>query len=616
MTKNGNPVPNPMNELAYISVILMIHYGVRFFLADRASIKNSNMGKIISIAVVIIVLMIQVFTAISISTAHCGQAQVSKSLLYVFIPNLMYMAVIVGLLFFFPGFKEPFSNTFGYLAILPWARSAVNDLLISGADKSEGLLKQLYSDESVLINLLTPSEEGFTKRLENLTNSSKKLSQNWKGTKAEKLLYNLVVIKDKVGEFIWIFLGLAITLSTTFNSITSIEDCVKTDALGEAWDGAAKKLGMDEEMRYNRSDHQKYGDVDDTEAGMYGVASEREPIPDAPATWAAGPWGKCNATGSTTGTQSRSVTCTDSFCSGSKPPTERRCDDEIKRKARQNIELAAYEADDSAVTAIAAEGPIGDSAEEKARKAKLNRERIARRNENQAIQNKAKQDQADVDADWERKRRLYKNQNAKAKKKNDEIRAGNAAQARKHKKLIADRTASNKITYERNVFAKSEEVKGSKGKDYRGKQTKTQGGHTCQRWDDSSPHSRGRAGTFYNQSNANSTGTGAHNYCRNPDGENTIWCYTTNKSKRWDYCSPMRLNKKEEEAGRSGVPKDYLNSQGYLKHPPGRYKSMRWDKKSKAVHDYVDKNQKDEYYDELADWFKHDYHKRQRRRQY
>ena len=30
------------------------------------------------------------------------------------------------------------------------------------------------------------------------------------------------------------------------------------------------------------------------------------------------------------------------------------------------------------------------------------------------------------------------------------------------------------------------------------------------------------------------------NYCRNPggEGESTIWCYTTNEKKRWDYCDP------------------------------------------------------------------------------
>lgn len=27
------------------------------------------------------------------------------------------------------------------------------------------------------------------------------------------------------------------------------------------------------------------------------------------------------------------------------------------------------------------------------------------------------------------------------------------------------------------------------------------------------------------------------NYCRNPDGESSPWCYTTNPNQRWEYCS-------------------------------------------------------------------------------
>eukprot|EP00105_Crassostrea_gigas_P023839 XP_011443863.1 PREDICTED: plasminogen [Crassostrea gigas] len=31
--------------------------------------------------------------------------------------------------------------------------------------------------------------------------------------------------------------------------------------------------------------------------------------------------------------------------------------------------------------------------------------------------------------------------------------------------------------------------------------------------------------------------TETHNYCRNPDNEPGVWCYTTNPKKRWDFCS-------------------------------------------------------------------------------
>lgn len=30
-----------------------------------------------------------------------------------------------------------------------------------------------------------------------------------------------------------------------------------------------------------------------------------------------------------------------------------------------------------------------------------------------------------------------------------------------------------------------------------------------------------------------------HNYCRNPDGVESIWCYTTDPKKRWELCKPI-----------------------------------------------------------------------------
>jgi hypothetical protein len=29
------------------------------------------------------------------------------------------------------------------------------------------------------------------------------------------------------------------------------------------------------------------------------------------------------------------------------------------------------------------------------------------------------------------------------------------------------------------------------------------------------------------------------NYCRNPDGVKSIWCYTTDSKKRWELCAPL-----------------------------------------------------------------------------
>ena len=59
-------------------------------------------------------------------------------------------------------------------------------------------------------------------------------------------------------------------------------------------------------------------------------------------------------------------------------------------------------------------------------------------------------------------------------------------------------------------------------------------GRTCQVWAQQSPHKhdntpskRLEAGLIGNQ-------------CRNPGGqESSIWCYTTDPSKRWELCDPV-----------------------------------------------------------------------------
>ena len=78
-------------------------------------------------------------------------------------------------------------------------------------------------------------------------------------------------------------------------------------------------------------------------------------------------------------------------------------------------------------------------------------------------------------------------------------------------------------------------MSGSNDSGYRGCQTKTRTGRTCQKWTSQKPHPHGNG-----PSKKPGTGVGKHNYCRNPDGSHTIWCYTTDSSKRREYCDPLQ----------------------------------------------------------------------------
>uniref|UniRef100_A0A3Q3AQ89 Kringle domain-containing protein n=1 Tax=Kryptolebias marmoratus TaxID=37003 RepID=A0A3Q3AQ89_KRYMA len=72
------------------------------------------------------------------------------------------------------------------------------------------------------------------------------------------------------------------------------------------------------------------------------------------------------------------------------------------------------------------------------------------------------------------------------------------------------------------------------GEDYRGHHNITLSGHTCQRAEKRKKTIKKKQKTQHSLE---------ENYCRNPNGNPRPWCYTSNSSKRWDYCSIPRCGK-------------------------------------------------------------------------
>ena len=67
--------------------------------------------------------------------------------------------------------------------------------------------------------------------------------------------------------------------------------------------------------------------------------------------------------------------------------------------------------------------------------------------------------------------------------------------------------------------------------DYRGTLDVTVSGRVCQFWAAQTPHSH-----EHTPANFPEVLQHGHNYCRNPDGKSTAWCYTTDPSTRWEFC--------------------------------------------------------------------------------
>jgi len=78
------------------------------------------------------------------------------------------------------------------------------------------------------------------------------------------------------------------------------------------------------------------------------------------------------------------------------------------------------------------------------------------------------------------------------------------------------------------------------GRDYRGCQSRTMSGRSCQKWTSQAPHTHSIVEDA-------GKGIGDHNYCRNPDANaGGIWCYTVDPDKRWEECNPLKQDLREQ----------------------------------------------------------------------
>jgi len=108
----------------------------------------------------------------------------------------------------------------------------------------------------------------------------------------------------------------------------------------------------------------------------------------------------------------------------------------------------------------------------------------------------------------------------------------------KPSQLDCDAAAAAIYTYLSGAKAQlcDETLSGTGGEGYRGCQSKTRSGKTCQSWESQHPWPHSNTASKHP-----GKGLGNHNYCRNPDGgsTSTIWCYTMDEDTRYEYCDPL-----------------------------------------------------------------------------
>jgi hypothetical protein len=196
---------SPFSTLIYFFALTTVYFVIKFFLTEKHGAKNKGLGIALTIGYLIVMILLQFSTNLANAKEKCGGTpQLVSAINYTIMPNLFIFGGLLMVMMFFPGWKAPFSNTLGYLTVMLIGIKGVFSKILK-TDSNNKLLKMVYRDPSMMINEMTPENfDLFISKMGSPPNSI--LSSDYKNHKDE--LYNLVVIKDRIAEFLWyIFTG-------------------------------------------------------------------------------------------------------------------------------------------------------------------------------------------------------------------------------------------------------------------------------------------------------------------------------------------------------------------------------------------------------------------------
>jgi len=200
---------------------------------------NSFSDKIATIIYIFIVIMVMVYFNTDAIKKKCGEDANSGYLVFLttFFPWLSIFGMLYTFLLVMPGWKSPFSNTFGYFIAIYFmnGKQKLLNLLNKTDDTKNDSLKLIIKDNaSNIINDYGAENIGKLKDLHKMNNvfspyeNGNKQGQTNEQTRIKKI-YNdvarLIIMKDYIAEFIWYILTGILVINMTTNFILE-QNCV------------------------------------------------------------------------------------------------------------------------------------------------------------------------------------------------------------------------------------------------------------------------------------------------------------------------------------------------------------------------------------------------------
>ena len=200
-----------------------------FYSIFRFLLSGSSSEKVFTIIYFLLVLVMQYNLNISNLKERCGNIAHGSAITFTVLPWLFIFGILYVCLIVFPGWRAPFSNTFGYaMASIAGVKNLMLDEILEDENKLKNkgvkdlldVREEIYTDPGLLINEITP--ENFEKFWEKMKPIFRKTAEEHK-----KSLLKLVYLKEIVADFVWFVLAGCFTISVSYSNISSVK-CTQT----------------------------------------------------------------------------------------------------------------------------------------------------------------------------------------------------------------------------------------------------------------------------------------------------------------------------------------------------------------------------------------------------
>ena len=204
-----------MLELVIFICATILFFAGKYFITDPAYVRIMTAAYVMVVLISQFYFNVALLSSICVGTSNLGMAVIATLLPWIVIFGSVYAALII-----FPGWKQPFSNTFGYgIAKLMGVNSILFSLLKSesvGDTQTKKILHNIYTNPALFINQITP--ESF----DDFVKSSKFMFVPGATSKPEmKQLRNIIRMKDLVSEFMWYVLSGILVTTVSYNTIVN-----------------------------------------------------------------------------------------------------------------------------------------------------------------------------------------------------------------------------------------------------------------------------------------------------------------------------------------------------------------------------------------------------------